>query len=239
MNSNTLPIHERFLTFQGEGAHAGKRAFFIRTMGCPVQCPWCDSAGTWHPEWMPKGNNRVSLADLLEEVIDSQSEIVVITGGEPLIHPQVQTFASMLKAKGIRVHVETCGAFYQDPTAFDWITVSPKKAQLPLASMVHASHELKLIVEDDRSVDYWLTTLSDILNEPTISTYHGHIWLHPEWSQRKNPSVLNCITNTVTELGRSFRAGYQLHKIYNSDALDNRARPVVPLGGNINLGTSI
>ena len=45
-----LPIHEQFYTFQGEGTHSGQSAYFIRTFGCPIHCPWCDSSGTWHPE---------------------------------------------------------------------------------------------------------------------------------------------------------------------------------------------
>src|SRR5690606_10755697 len=47
------PVHEQFHTWQGEGVHMGRSAYFIRTFGCPVKCPWCDSAGTWHPDHIP------------------------------------------------------------------------------------------------------------------------------------------------------------------------------------------
>ena len=62
-----LSIHERFFSIQGEGVHMGRSAFFIRTLGCPVKCPWCDSAGTWHPGFKPAGKNLMDEYDLAEE----------------------------------------------------------------------------------------------------------------------------------------------------------------------------
>ena len=81
-----LPIHERFYSFQGEGTHLGKAAYFIRTFGCPVHCPWCDSAGTWHPDYIPKNINRFTPEELAVEASQTSAEFVVITGGEPTIH---------------------------------------------------------------------------------------------------------------------------------------------------------
>src|SRR6266700_593262 len=84
---NSLPIHERFHSFQGEGIHMGRPAFFIRTMFCPVKCPWCDSAGTWNPNWIPKGELRMTPEQLVDEVMAGPKvDFVVITGGEPTIH---------------------------------------------------------------------------------------------------------------------------------------------------------
>ena len=48
------PVNETFLSWQGEGVHLGRKAFFIRLQGCPVKCAWCDSASTWHPQFVPK-----------------------------------------------------------------------------------------------------------------------------------------------------------------------------------------
>ena len=81
--SRALPVYERFHAWQGEGAHMGKSAFFIRLHGCPVHCPWCDSAGTWHPDHVPDSIDRIEPIDLAEEALQSGCEIVVITGGEP------------------------------------------------------------------------------------------------------------------------------------------------------------
>lgn len=105
-----LPIHEQFYTFQGEGSHAGRAAYFIRTFGCPVHCPWCDSAGTWHPDYIPEKVERLSETKLAEEVSKTEAEFVVVTGGEPAIH-DLKPLVDALHAIGRKVHLETSGAF--------------------------------------------------------------------------------------------------------------------------------
>lgn len=235
MKTLFLPVHERFLTFQGEGIHAGRKAFFIRTMGCPVKCEWCDSAGTWHPDWMPDKINRLPLDELLSEVVSANPEFVVLTGGEPMIQRNLVEFGMMCKAAGFPVHVETCGGFYQDLAAFDWITVSPKRAHLPLPELLHACKELKLIIDSNDALDYWLTTLTEIGGEEVISKARP-VWLHPEWSKRDDSEVLNRITKAVVERGDPFRAGWQMHKLYRADALDPRASSLAPLGGDLTRG---
>ncbi|NER01051.1 MAG: radical SAM protein, partial [Cyanothece sp. SIO2G6] len=66
--------------------HLGRSAYFIRLFGCPVHCPWCDSAGTWHPDYVPKDIDRISPKALAEQAAASGAEFVVVTGGEPAIH---------------------------------------------------------------------------------------------------------------------------------------------------------
>lgn len=232
-----LPVHERFLTFQGEGSWMGVRAFFIRLLGCPVQCPWCDSAGTWHPDFYPKAPNRMEVGALVKEVKASRAELVVITGGEPCIHKNLHHLVSALQAEAeVRVHVETCGAFDQPLSLFDWITVSPKWARLPTYEMLMRARacELKLIVDAPDAIDRWLTALREIGGDRLgIGTPIGPtIWLHPEWSKRNDPEILNAITQAVVTFGEPFRAGYQLHKLYRCDALDTRTAPLAPLGGD-------
>ena len=66
------PVYERFYTWQGEGVHLGRAAYFIRLYGCPQSCPWCDSAGTWHRDYRP---DSVTLMDAheLAEVVRAES----------------------------------------------------------------------------------------------------------------------------------------------------------------------
>lgn len=237
--SNTLPIHERFLTFQGEGVHAGRKAFFIRTMGCPVHCPWCDSAGTWHKDYVPKKINRMELQSLVDEVKAANPYCVVITGGEPCVHKALPEFTAMLTQAKQRVHVETCGGFLQPGDAFDWITISPKRAHLPLRTMLLEAHELKIIVDTPTAIEEWVETLTEIAGYSISSVPYEAIWLHPEWSQRNNPEILDAITKAVVERGGMFRAGWQMHKLYKADTLDPRSAPTVPLGGNPSLGSPV
>ncbi|MDG2170458.1 MAG: 7-carboxy-7-deazaguanine synthase QueE, partial [Opitutales bacterium] len=81
-----LPVYETFYSWQGEGCHMGKSAFFIRLFGCPIKCPWCDSAGTWHPDFVPETIERISVEALVAQAKEHNPAIVVITGGEPCIH---------------------------------------------------------------------------------------------------------------------------------------------------------
>lgn len=217
-----LPVHERFYSWQGEGAHAGRAAFFIRLYGCPVQCPWCDSAGTWHTDYLPRDLKRIRPEDLADEAAATSATVVVITGGEPAIH-DLTPLTEALHAKGLQCHIETSGGFPLQG-AFDWITVSPKWLKLPLRENVLQAHELKLIIENEQSIAQWIDWLGDAIHA-------RHVWLHPEWSQRGNRAVLDAISRAVKERGDPFRAGYQLHKLFQVDEQDHRSRSPVPLGG--------
>jgi len=163
-----------------------------------------------------------------KDIPNQSGKIVVITGGEPAIHDLGELTQALQKA-GIPVHLETSGAF-QIRGAFDWITLSPKWQALPLRENLERASEFKIIVEDEMSIDRWLKELGrDRIGErPT--------WLHPEWSQAKNPSVLHAITQAVKEGGAPLRAGYQVHKLYQADLEDSRHREPAPLGGRPELG---
>ena len=238
--SKHIPIHEVFYAFQGEGVHMGKSAFFIRTFGCPLHCPWCDSAGTWHKDFIPKKIDKIDVEELASIATKDVPDFVVITGGEPAIHKKnLSALCNAIKEYHTPIHLETSGAFDVDRKDFDWITLSPKHSQKPTKSMIENADEFKIIVEDEDSIDVWIKLLGEILeknflNHLTMSDQQ--VWLHPEWSQRDNPKVLNAISSAVKKMGSPFRAGYQLHKLYKVDSLDNRSKGLAPLGGNIKLG---
>ncbi len=223
MSAPTLPVFETFYTWQGEGVHAGRAAFFIRTFGCPIQCPWCDSAGTWHPDWVPEKIERVPVSVLVESAKATAAAFVVVTGGEPTIHDLGPLTAALHEA-GLAVHLETAGA-YPIRGDFDWVTLSPKWAKRPLAENLARADELKIIVEDETSIGRWWKELGGEVRAKQV-------WLHPEWSQRSNPGVLRAISEWVKMHGGPFRAGYQMHRLYNVDALDARSKPSIPLGGD-------
>ena len=229
----TYPIHERFKTFQGEGVHMGCPAFFIRTFGCPVHCPWCDSAGTWHPKWVPKDVERLSVAQLVDEVRLAHVPIVVITGGEPTmlnLEPLSEGLRELWTESVFEpaVHLETSGGFEINGEV-DWVTLSPKRWKPPIAENVMLADEFKLIIEHPKDIEFYCEMLRKLgLPEPFATP----IWLHPEWSHRNDPAVLEAIVNEVKLNAGNFRAGWQLHKLYQVDAFDKRTRPFVPLGGD-------
>lgn len=183
----------------------GRAAYFIRTFGCPVHCPWCDSAGTWHPDHIPARVPREEAGDLATAAASSGCAIVVITGGEPAIH-DLSELTSALRERGLPIHLETSGG-YPLRGSFDWVTVSPKWRKEPLAEVLRVANEIKLIVEEPCSIgDWWQRIAADVAAVP--------VWLHPEWSVRGDADVLAAIDNWVKRHGDPFRAGWQLHKEY-------------------------
>jgi 7-carboxy-7-deazaguanine synthase len=82
ISSSLLPVMEHFYTLQGEGFHQGRAAYFIRLGGCDVGCVWCDVKDSWDAEKHP----RYEVGSLKSEVEKTPAGIVVITGGEPLMH---------------------------------------------------------------------------------------------------------------------------------------------------------
>ncbi len=217
---NELPVYERFHSWQGEGLHMGKSAFFIRLHGCPVHCPWCDSAGTWHPEHKPKKIDRIDPVNLAEEAFSTGCEIVVITGGEPAIH-NLHALTHELRIRNLPIHIETCGA-YPIQGDMDWITLSPKFLAHPLMENLNIADEFKIIVEDDTSILKW-TGMID------FSKFAIPTWLHPEWSVSQDVSVLTKITEWIKENGFPYRAGFQIHKLFKADENDEKSRPASTL----------
>ena len=221
-----LPIHEQFYSFQGEGVHAGCSAYFVRTFGCPVHCPWCDSAGTWHPDYIPEKVDRLTPVELAAEAAKTAAEFTVITGGEPTIH-DLNALTDALHAVDQSVHLETSGAF-PIKGDFDWITLSPKRWKLPLAENIYQANEFKLIIDRPEAIEEYVAI---IMKNPAEIRADCTLWLHPEWSQRDNPEILNGITKWIKANGSPYRAGWQLHKNYSADLLDKRSVPAAPLGG--------
>jgi len=221
------PVNETFLSWQGEGMHLGRKAFFIRLQGCPVKCTWCDSASTWHPQYVPKNIRKSTADELAKEAAESKPDFVVLTGGEPCVHDLVPLL-NALKAVKLKVHLETCGA-YMIPEGLDWVTVSPKWAKLPVAESLAKADEVKLIIEAADSAQKWTAAVGGAWLAKSV-------WLHPEWSRRADSSILKAITDFVKANGAPYRAGWQVHKPYMADSLDARARPPAPLGGDPGLG---
>ena len=222
MNAESrYPIHETFYSWQGEGCHLGRAAFFIRLFGCPLRCPWCDSAGTWHPAHKPAHVPRRTAADLAAEAAAERPEFVVITGGEPCIHDLEALTRELREVRGLRTHLETSGAFALTGD-FDWVTLSPKRASPPLPECVARASEFKLVVDAPDALDHWLGELARLGRAGDDAR---PVWLHPEWSRRDAPAILGLITEAVKARRGPFRAGWQLHKLYRADALDPRARP--------------
>jgi len=96
---------------------------FIRTAGCNLRCVWCDTPYT---SWQPAGA-AWSIRAILAEIQKHPTEYVVVTGGEPLLAPEIEALCRELKESGRHITIETAGTIFK-PIGCDLISVSPKLA---------------------------------------------------------------------------------------------------------------
>jgi 7-carboxy-7-deazaguanine synthase len=120
-DSKMLPVMEHFYTIQGEGNHQGRAAYFIRLGGCDVGCVWCDVKESWDANKHPK----ISIGFLVDEVKKTPAKLIVITGGEPLMHP-LDELTKALQQNGFETNIETSGSSPLSGS-WDWICLSPKQ----------------------------------------------------------------------------------------------------------------
>jgi 7-carboxy-7-deazaguanine synthase len=196
---SSLPVMEHFYTLQGEGFHQGKAAYFIRLAGCDVGCVWCDVKDSWEEEKHP----RNEIQSLIDEVKKTPTEIVVITGGEPLMH-NLDELTAGLKAAGFQTNIETSGAHPLSGT-WDWICLSPKKFKAPLPEVVPHANELKVVVLNKSDFE-WAEKYAALVS-PSCKLY-----LSPEWDKREQvtPLIIDYIkANPKWELS------LQIHKYIN------------------------
>jgi 7-carboxy-7-deazaguanine synthase len=116
-----LRIAELFYSVQGEGSLVGVPSTFIRTSGCNLRCRWCDTPYT---SWKPEGED-LSLDQIVAEVKNHRAEYVVITGGEPMIAPEIVPLTERLRNLGLHITVETAGTVFH-PVACNLMSISPK-----------------------------------------------------------------------------------------------------------------
>jgi 7-carboxy-7-deazaguanine synthase len=114
-------ISELFYSIQGEGKLTGVPSVFIRASGCNLRCSWCD---TPYASWDPVGDD-VEVAEIIRRVKEYGGKHVVLTGGEPMIMPDVEELCASLKGEGFHVTIETAATVYK-PVAIDLASLSPK-----------------------------------------------------------------------------------------------------------------
>jgi 7-carboxy-7-deazaguanine synthase (Cx14CxxC type) len=196
----TYAVKEIFLTLQGEGAQAGRRAVFLRFAGCNLWsgreedraaaiCQFCDTdfVGT-------TGENGAKYADaeaLANKVLALWGKVegtpyVVITGGEPML--QLDTgLIDALHARGFEIGVESNGTLPATP-GIDWLCISPKAGSTVVQTQ---GNELKLVWpqagSDWASMENW--AFDHFLIQPMDSSARAEnlqaaiqfVMEHPKW----------------------------------------------------------
>jgi 7-carboxy-7-deazaguanine synthase len=114
-------IAELFHSIQGEGKLVGVPSVFVRASGCNLRCTWCD---TPYASWEPEGPD-VAVDEIVRQVESFGAKHVVLTGGEPMIMPDIGPLAEAVKSHGHHVTVETAATVFK-PLPLDLASLSPK-----------------------------------------------------------------------------------------------------------------
>ena len=126
-------VAEQFVSVQGEGPLTGQRCAFVRFSRCNLSCAWCDQPETW--DWSRYApsvvSSRVRVEELADWVAGCGVDLLVVTGGEPLL--QGHALAALVEAlpSDVRVQVETNGTRIPQPALIERVTLwvaSPKLA---------------------------------------------------------------------------------------------------------------
>jgi 7-carboxy-7-deazaguanine synthase len=116
-----MKLSELFYSIQGEGKLVGVPSVFVRASGCNLRCSWCD---TPYASWEPQGED-VPVAEIVRQVESHKARHVVITGGEPMIMPDIADLCAELFARGHHITIETAATVWKD-VRLHLASLSPK-----------------------------------------------------------------------------------------------------------------
>jgi 7-carboxy-7-deazaguanine synthase len=98
-----LTVNEIFHSIQGESTHAGRPCVFVRLTACDLRCRWCDTPYAFHE------GRKMSVDEVVADVEARGCDLVELTGGEPLLQPDVYPLMQRLLDAGKTVLIETGG----------------------------------------------------------------------------------------------------------------------------------
>jgi 7-carboxy-7-deazaguanine synthase len=118
-----MRLSELFYSIQGEGKLMGVPSVFVRVSGCNLRCVWCD---TPYASWKPEGG-ETAVSEIVKRAEGFGAKHVVITGGEPLIMPDLGELCEEMKKRKYHITVETAATIFA-PVKIDLASLSPKLA---------------------------------------------------------------------------------------------------------------
>ena len=195
----SLPVMEHFYTIQGEGNHQGRAAYFIRLGGCDVGCVWCDVKDSWDASKHP----LVSVDALIKLVAATPAKLVVITGGEPLMH-ELTALTTALQTAGFETNIETSGS-HALTGSWDWICLSPKKFKAPLPTVIPFANELKVVIFNNSDFD-WAEKYAAQVNS------NCKLYLQPEWDKA---AIVTPLIIEYIKANPKWQLSLQIHKYIN------------------------
>jgi 7-carboxy-7-deazaguanine synthase len=220
-----MKIAEIFYSVQGEGSRIGVPSAFVRASGCNLRCSWCD---TPYASWNPEGE-QMPVDEIARRVCAYPARSVVVTGGEPMIAPDIVPLTERLRQEAFHITVETAGTVFA-PVQCDLMSISPKLRNSTPPGSWAASHErlriqpevlrrlmsgyphqLKFVVAHPEDLDE-IRRLVDLL-----SADPAHVILMPEGV---DPAVLRERGEWIVEICKHY--GYRFSPRLHIDLYGNR-----------------
>lgn len=200
-------VNEIFYTLQGEGAHSGIPAVFVRFSGCNLRCPWCDTDFSNYTEM--SADEIVAEALDLYDIPNERRKMLVLTGGEPSLQVDAPLIDA-LHAAGFYICVETNGT-RPLPEGIDWITCSPKEGtRLALKQ----ANEVKVVFTGTYDPEVWRGKIQAEHWMLQPLRYTGE-WLMmsgiDEWEDDRNDNLPETVRYILSH--PFWRLSVQLHKI--------------------------
>ncbi|MPZ66180.1 MAG: 4Fe-4S cluster-binding domain-containing protein [Pseudonocardiaceae bacterium] len=227
---STLVVSEVFgPTVQGEGPSAGQRASFVRFGGCNLSCSWCDTAYTWDGRRydLRAELHRRPVDEVARRALAGNPPLVVLTGGEPLLHQRQQGWADLLDRLVGRcdIEVETNGTIAPAPVTLAHavrFNVSPKLTHAgDAASARIRPDELTAFADTGLAIFKFVCATPAHVREAAELTYPLGIPPDTVWISPEGTTTEAVLTHTravaETTLEHGFNLGTRLHVLIWGD----------------------
>lgn len=200
-------VNEIFYTLQGEGAHSGIPAVFVRFSGCNLRCPWCDTEFAGYSEMTAE--EIVKEVENLYDVPNERHKMCVLTGGEPSLQTDEELVKALHEA-GFYICIETNGTRPLSK-GIDWVTCSPKEGTKLALTQVN---EVKVVFTGTYDPEVWRTQIKaeHWLLQPL--RYNGEMLMEggiDEWEDDRNDNLDETVRYILSH--PFWRLSVQLHKI--------------------------
>ena len=152
-----LTVNEIFHSIQGESTHVGRPCVFVRLTACDLRTSWCDTPYAFHE------GQKMSVDEVLSQVRAFGCEVVEVTGGEPLLQPDVYPLMQGLLDDGRTVLLETGGHRSVDRVPAAVIRIIDVKCpgsgesgknHWPNLDHLRPADEMKFVIKDRLDYDY-------------------------------------------------------------------------------------
>jgi 7-carboxy-7-deazaguanine synthase len=191
-----MRVLEIYQSKQGEGLWTGQPSVFVRLLGCPLRCRFCDTAYARYDDGTDTAGADLSPEELVGRVLLLDLPHIVLTGGEPMVSPEVVEFTKLLKDFDYLVTIETSGVAFQSVLC-DLMSICPKlQNSVPLGEppdIIQEHNRMRskpevvqqLVLRYNYQLKFVVDVKEDLLEiETYLSGLHGiipsKVWLMPQ-----------------------------------------------------------